>query len=139
MMDPTTGTSPSHLAVREAARVQQGRAVDPRLARENIEREQQYFKEAELPVPAAHLLSNDEGLGTLGTRARTQSPVPFLRRDREVNTAAAEQVRSLRPEGEVDERAAQRVAETVAGQRTAKAEADVDVTTAKLAEAETAA
>src|SRR3546814_10437319 len=103
-----------------------------------MEREQQYVKEAELPVPAAHLLSNDEGLGTLGTRARTQSPVPFLRRDREVNTAAAEQVRSLRPEGEVDERAAQRVAETVAGQRTAKAEADVDVTTAKLAEAETA-
>src|SRR3546814_17998824 len=96
-----------------------------------MEREQQYVKEAELPVPAAHLLSNDEGLGTLGTRARTQSPVPFLRRDREVNTAAAEQVRSLRPEGEVDERAAQRVAETVAGQRTAKAEADVDVTTAK--------
>src|SRR3546814_17755057 len=69
MMDPTTGTSPSHLAVREAARVQQGRAVDPRLARENIEREQQYFKEAALPVPAPHLPSTYAGRGTLGTRA----------------------------------------------------------------------
>src|SRR3546814_9863994 len=98
--------------VREAARVQQGRAVDPRLARENIEREQQYFKEAELPVPAAHLLSNDEGLGTLGTRARTQSTVPFLRSDREVNTAVADQARSLRPEGEVAERHGQGADET---------------------------
>src|SRR3546814_19070128 len=99
MMDPTTGTSPSHLAVREAARVQQGRAVDPRLARENIQREQPYFKAAELPVQAAHLLSNDEGLGTLGTRARTQSPVPFLRRDRAVKPDDTEQVPTLRPTG----------------------------------------
>src|SRR3546814_12575276 len=71
MMDPTTGTSPSHLAVREAARVQPGRAVDPRLAREKIEREQPYFNEAELTVPAATLLSTDEGLGELGTRPTT--------------------------------------------------------------------
>src|SRR3546814_14688416 len=95
MMDPTTGTSLSHLAVREAARVQQGRAVDPRLARENLERAQQYFKEAELPVPAAHLLSTDEGMGTLGPRAREQRPVQVLLHDREGNPAADERVRPL--------------------------------------------
>lgn len=133
--DPQTGIAPSKMAVREAARIQQGRAVDPRQARENIETEQRYFEGEGLPVPAADLLSNDEGLFGLGTRARTQDPTPFLKRDREVNTAAAEQVRSLQPEGVVDERAAQRLAETTAKTRTAEAERKVDDTTTALEQA----
>lgn len=141
--DPQTGQRASPMAVREAARIEQGRAVDPQRARENIEREQAYFEGEGLPTPPADILSNDEGLFGLGTRARTQDPTPFLQRDREVNTAASEQVQSLRPQGQVDERAAQRLAETEAeritgGARQAEADARARLEQQQAAEQEAA-
>ena len=100
--DPETHVRPTRSAERKAAEIAQSRSVDPEAAARNIE-EGAAFSHAEgLPTPTAGLMSNDEGMISLEKRARLDDPVPFQRRDREVRTAAGEQLRSMRPEGEVD-------------------------------------
>jgi hypothetical protein len=100
--DPETHLRPHRAASRSAAEVSQNRAVDPEAAAQRIDEAADFSRAEGLPMPTSGLVSDDEGLIALERRQRLSDPVPFHRRDREVRTAAGEQLRSVRPEGPVD-------------------------------------
>lgn len=96
--DPTTGLRPSRTAERAAAGIAQAHAIDPQTAARNIRQSATQFADEGLPSPTSGVLSDDPGLIGLERRARRDFPREFAERDRKVQTAAGQQLRSMRPE-----------------------------------------
>ena len=94
-----TGRRPSIHTADAARRRIQAEASDPQAAAQRIREQSDFYRRNDMPQPTSGPLSNDEGLLSLERSARSESPAPFVRRDREVAQEAAEQVRSLDPGG----------------------------------------
>lgn len=119
--DAETGTPFTRRAVDDASRYMQDRAADPKAAKANIEENQQFYKESDLPEPTLGSLSNDTGLIGVDRTAREIEPTPFMERDRALRSAQSGKMEKLGPDlPEGERRAAQRFAETEAGQMRAQ-------------------
>jgi hypothetical protein len=86
-------------AERAAAMVQHNMASNPAVAaanlRDNVAELQGYSSPSSIPTTG--LLSDDVGLIVSENAARRQTPVPFIERDQNVNTAARELLDSMAP------------------------------------------
>lgn len=110
------GTNASRPDVRRAAGLAQGKASDPLVASENIKQSLELTKEAGMSPLTTGAAADDVGLAAVEVKRRTEDPVPFIERDKKLNTQLAENVGDLRnPDADVT--APQKVAEVEASRQ----------------------
>ncbi len=87
--------------VETASRMSQQTASNPQVAARDIKDRSAAFREQELPVPTAGLMTDDVGMQAAESAGRTRNAVPFIERDRDLRAAATSRVeRMLDPEAD---------------------------------------
>jgi len=118
--DPTTLQPVTRGQSETASRMMQEVASNPDVAAANIRENAATMRAADLPQPTIGLVSDDVGLQSAETAARTKKGVPFIENDNKLRAAATERVESLRdPKADQSQPAA--IARTEATMRTTEA------------------
>lgn len=136
-LDPTNGMPVTKGESAAGARMVQGLADNSTVAAANIRDNADAMKAQGLPQPTIGLVSNDIGLQSAESAARTKKSVPFIKNDNQLRAAATEKVNANLDPG-ANQMAPRAVAQQTADARIGGAQQGVDQATAQTQAAQAA-